>query len=506
MKLGYIVNSSHPLLQTISAADIPLYKTKGNVLVVGFAFAETLYPNIDLADKMLESNVYYCFDAEEAEAKSAEQIENFLKHCSSLFTSSITIVKCKEYPMIDLDKETFICQGETFITLTQTNTVYYINKQIFTFFNGVPFDIQHYNFQKSYSWDSFIYFPAVLKALNVYKEERSLQSELQKVINVNVYFGALCLQWLQELKPFNLEQSNVRVWQRAYKIEEALSNIKIKVDSNKLKELAETETGKTFQTILDNVQDNYIVQKYKGTDKTTGRIYAFDSGFSLQSLSKVHRDIIVAEPNCVLFEFDYQYFEYTLLAQLTKLPIDDDPHIAISTLIFGEAKREIGKKINYGLLYGQSVDRLIDDLKSYPEVTINKKELKELLLERISPVLEFSSKLQKQLKEKGYIENYFDRNITPDKVYASMNNYIQSTAADFIIIKIEKIMNLLKSYPAQNRIVLQNHDSILLNLDSNSVNNDLALKIKNTLEEHESNLFAKTTFKYGTNWKTLKSL
>lgn len=503
MKLGYIVNSKHLLLQTITPQEIPFYKSKGNVLIVGFEFAETLYPNIDLKDKMLEPNVFYCFGPEEAEEKSPEQIKNFLKNCSSQYENSISVIKCKEYPTLDETIETFVHEEENFVTIAQANQVYYINKNIFFFFNQKAFDVNHYNFKTSYHWDNLIYFPAILKALDCYVDKAKLYGELNKVINVNIYFGSLCLKWLQELKPFNLEQSNIKVWQRAYLIENYLSKIDIKVNTERIKELAANETGKTYQTILDSTYNNYITQKYKGTDKTTGRIYGSDSGFSLQTLSKPHRDIIVAEPGCILFEFDYQYFEYTLLAQLTKLPIDKDPHIAISQLIFGEPKREIGKKINYGLLYGQSINRLIDELKSYPEVTVPKSQLREVLLERISPVIELSNKLQKQLKEKGYIENYFDRNIKPDKIYACLNNYIQSTAADFIIIKIEKIIGLLSAFPAQNRIVLQNHDSILLNLELKYVNEDLALKIQNILQEPEYNLFANTTFKYGRNWSAL---
>lgn len=504
MYVGFIINGSHPLLKTINVSskeEIQLYSKDYKVLVFGFEFAVTLYPEIDLNTKKLDENVYYCFTEEEAKDKSFEQLNNFVQNCLDSIVSKYKVdIITKEYPEIDLNSKTFIFESLNTITITQNNTVYYINKQVFSFFNNTTFDKNYYSFKQGFSWDEEVYFPAILKALNQYKDESSLLLLLEEYIDTNKYFGALCLLWLNQLPSFTLTQSNIKTWERAYKVENYLSNILVKVNTSKVRDYASDEDNITFQNIYKNIREGYITQKYRGSDKVTGRIYGVNNGYSLQTLPKNKRDVVIAEKDCLICEFDYDYFEYSLLSQLVNLPMVGDPHIAISKLIFGEEKRDIGKKINYRLLYGQSIDKIINDLKSYPEITTPKDKLKEILIDKIKPITKLSLRLQKELKSKGFIENYFDRNITPEKEYACLNNYIQSTAADFVIIKIEKAIELLSNYNPINKIILQNHDSIVFNLAIEDINNGLALEIKNLLEKEENNLTNTITFEYGNNW------
>jgi DNA polymerase I-like protein with 3'-5' exonuclease and polymerase domains len=119
-------------------------------------------------------------------------------------------------------------------------------------------------------------------------------------------------------------------------------------------------------------------------------------------------------------------------------------------------------------------------------------------------ITNFNVTLRKEFKQNGYILNYFKRRIYPEKNYALVNNYIQSTAADIIIRKILKIRELLTKYNPLNSIVLQNHDSVLLNFCKYDIENtDIVLKIKEILEESENGLFNKVSLKYGTNWRDL---
>ncbi len=507
--IGFIVGDIHPCLKTISEKEIDLYVGDKPILIVGFEKAAELYPNVSMANKAIDEKkkLYYSFSKDESEVKYQENLDNFIKNCFELIIKKYKVVNAVKLEDIQTRfKEVYLHETQTAITITDRNTIYYINKEITSFFNKEPITIKSViNYLTGcdiISWDYYKFYGAYLKADNNFKSKEQVKILFNQYGDIDLYMGAVCLSMLKGLK---LDVELVNVWQRAFSVETMLSDIKVKVNEERIRTLASDDENIILQNIYKAVEDGYIVQKYNGTNKITGRIYPFGTGFSLQSLSKPFRDIIIAEPNCVLIEFDYKAFEYTILSQLCEFNIKGDPHLYMSQLLFKDNEhRKIGKDLNYSLLYGKSVDNIIAETLLLPDLKISKEELKEKLLEILAPVDKLQKALEKELKETGCLRNYFGRNIYPEKTYACLNNYVQSTAAEILIIKLAKLFLLLDDYDSINKVVLQSHDSILLNLSLDTIDQtNIASDIKDLLESPENGLVNFVDLKYGEDWKAI---
>jgi hypothetical protein len=509
MYIGYIVNDLHPCLLTIPETDIDKYVGDKPILIVGFSKAAELYPHINLSNKAIDEKkrIYYSFSQEESEAKHQENLNNFISNCFITITKKYKVINITSLTDVKIDfKEVFINETPTAITITGSNKILYINKEISSFFNKEPISIssiiEHFKTCKVIAWEHREFFGAYLKANNCYKSKEQIRILFNSFGDIDLYMGALCLSMNKHLV---FEPVLIELWQRAYQIETSLSQIKIKVNEERIKELASDDENTIAQNIYKAIENGYITQKYNGTDKITGRIYPTSTGFSLQSLSKNFRDIIVAEPGCILVEFDYKSFEYKLLSQLCKVNVVDDPHLQLSQLLFkDDLHRAEGKNINYSLLYGKSIDGTIEEISKHPDLKISKEELKVKLLEITSPMAGFQKKLDYDLKTKGFITNHFGRNIHPEKSWASLNNFFQSSAADILILKLTQLKDVLKNYPPINKVVLQNHDSILMNLSIETIETtNIANEIKDLLEMPENGIGSKVDLKYGENYRDI---
>jgi hypothetical protein len=503
--LGYILFDQHPVLKTIVPEEIPQINDKP-ILIVGFSNAYNLYPQTTIDNKTIdeEKKLYYCFSKEEAPDKYQEYVDNFIAHCFEFFTRPYKVIKTKNPVSIETQLA-FIYETSNILTISTTEKeIYYFNKEISSFFNPT-FQVEALSKLKAkliIGWDRDEYFGAYLKTIDDYVPLQFILKLLQPYGDIELYLGQYCLQWIvNNIDKINKEE--LKVWLRAYKVENLLSKIKIKVNEERVKYLASNIDNIIANNIYEAIQEGYIIQHYNGTDKTTGRIYPKDDGYSLQSLHKDYRDIVIAEKKCILCEFDYKYFEYYLLAQICNIPIQNDPHEHLAIELFNDkSMRQVCKTINYAILYNKNIDKVVDEIITEHSIQLSKKELKDKLLGFIKPIKGFEEGLLKQYDEKGFIVNYFCRKIKPTKRYACLNNYIQSTAADYLLIKLEKLFNYLKG---ENKLVLQIHDSIILNLSIEDINNSNLLEdIQTILTQEECGLTAQTGFKYGNNWKDLK--
>ncbi len=511
MTIGFIVNDIHPCLQTIESYEIDQYVFTGKpILIVGFKEAVELYPSASLADKALDEKkrIYYSFSKEESEVKYKENLNNFITHCFEIIAKKYKVINITSVTGLKIDfKQVFIHETPTAITITGLNKILYINKEIASFFNKVPLTVplllEMLKDSRIVSWDHHEFFGAHLKASNCYKSKEQVMTLFAPFGDIDLYMGAVCLSMLRDLPLYR--HNPVEVWQRAYCVETMLSKIPIKINVERVKELAADEDNAIMQNIYKASENGYVHQKVNGTDKVTGRLFPHASGFSLQSLSKNFRDIVVAEPNCILLEFDYDFFEYSLMAQSCKIQLTGDPHLHLSQLLFeDDLHRAIGKQINYSLLYGKSIEGIIDETSQHPDLKITKESLRIKLIEITAPIQNFQKKLELELKTNGFIQNAFGRNIYPDSKYLCLNYFLQSTAADILILKLIKLTELLSHYDCLNKIVLQNHDSILLNLSLDAIDaTEIANEIKEMLELPENGLGSKVDTKYGLNWRQL---
>lgn len=503
MFIGCIVNDNHPCLKTIKESEISTHSQFYPVLIVGASKALELFPNLDLSTKTIstEKKIYYCYSFEEANNKYYEYVDNFIINCIEIFKKEFKIIKLlsiKELPELE---EGFIYENNYTVSIVSDNIIYYLNKSISLFFNNlVNLETYKKKVKRIISWDYYEYFPAFLKANNLYKSKNELLKLYKPFLELNVYFSALCYKHLQSL---DKTDELITPWMNAYEVEHYLSEVSIKTDVEKIKLYASDKDNVILQNIYENLIEDCLVQQCNGTDKLTGRIYPINNSYSLQSLSKPFRDIIIAEPKCLLVEFDYKYFEYNILAQLCNINLLKDPHLEMSEKLFGEgADRKLGKGINYALIYGKALPVIVSELVK--EYGLEKSKVKDIIYETNKPIIELKNKLEKEFKEKGYIINIFNKKIYPDKEHACLNNYIQSIAACILIIKILKIKKHLINYSTINKIVLQNHDSLLLNFLEKDIDNTYIVKeVKTILEGSENNLINKVDLKYGYNWKEL---
>lgn len=496
MKVGCIVNGVHPLLQTIASSEIASkIALNQKVLIIGMDEAIAFDPTITLFDTNFSQKVGYCFSPQEGKENYQLTLDAFVTHCVESVIKDYTFHFISDTATIKWTDQVFKFETPIGVYIAnESKEIYYLNKQFMGYFNK-ELDLETPKGTLVWQWEDT--FSALLQSTLQLQDHQQLYNILSPYCDINKYFVAFCMEWM---KVTPKESDSFELWKRAYKVENHLSTLKVRLNVPLLEELSENNS--ILQAVLDRVEGSCVVQHYKGTDKTTGRIFPRGDGFSLQTFPHELRNLVVADEHCLLVEFDYQHFEYSLLAQIIGLKIAGDPHKELAKLLFNdESKRPIAKTINYGLLYGRSLNTLVIELINEYKVPYTKEELYELLKPISEPVEQLSLKLQKYFDEHGFIKNHFNREVTPTKRFACVNNYISSTATDYMIIKIEKLMSYLESAGFPNRIVLQNHDSILINLSIKDIENtDIALDILNILEGEEKGLTTKVDLKHGINW------
>lgn len=248
---------------------------------------------------------------------------------------------------------------------------------------------------------------------------------------------------------------------------------------------------------------------YSGFYTTTGRIYCNSEEFSsLQNLPSDKKVILNAEPGCFLIEFDYKTFEYDLMCQIVNYPITEDPHTDIYNRLIDfdlPKKRDVGKKINYSFLYGMSDVRIADMLIN--EFKIKDAFFKERFIEKLQQekiyrlVKDFEEELLEDM-EYNIIDNWYGRNIHCKKDYAVLSNYVSSTATDIVYYKMLHIADMMER--KGDKVLLQKHDSILIQLTDESIDGDLFEKILNYLGEPVGGLKGRVSYEYGRNWGNME--
>ncbi len=209
----------------------------------------------------------------------------------------------------------------------------------------------------------------------------------------------------------------------------------------------------------------------------------------------------VAPKGRSLVSADYSQFELRLAAALSndeKLVEDFNAGVDVHTKTASEVfhvpfesvtkeQRRAAKVVNFGILYGMSVQGLAEAAKMpYAEA----KEFTERYFELRSPIKKYLERILKQAREEGYVETYFGRRRpTPDvksanfvvrsaAERAAMNMPIQGTEADLM----KRAMILVdRKLPEGAEMVLQVHDSLVV--ECNEGLTDVVSKIlKETME------------------------
>ena len=222
---------------------------------------------------------------------------------------------------------------------------------------------------------------------------------------------------------------------------------------------------------------------------STGRLSSKDP--NLQNIpvrteeGKRIRTGFIAGEGRTLVSADYSQFELRLAAVLAddKELIKDfndgvDIHTKTASEAFNipiaevtKAQRRAAKAINFGIIYGMSINGLAEATKmSYYDA----KNFMENYYKLRSPIMNFMKKTLEKARTEGFVETYFGRRRpTPDvkssnfiirqaAERAAQNMPIQGTEADLMK---RAMINIDKKLPKNANLIMQVHDSLIVECD-----------------------------------------
>ena len=261
---------------------------------------------------------------------------------------------------------------------------------------------------------------------------------------------------------------------------------------------------------------------------STGRLSSKDP--NLQNIpvrteeGKRIRTGFIAEEGRTLVSADYSQFELRLAAVLANdnnLIKDFNDGIDIHTKTASEAfnipieqvtkdQRRAAKAINFGIIYGMSINGLAEATKmSYHDA----KNFMENYYKLRSPIMDFMKKTLEKARTEGYVETYFGRRRpTPDvkssnfiirqaAERAAQNMPIQGTEADLMK---RAMINIDKKLPKNANLIMQVHDSLIVECDekdADKIGEILKTEMENVAPELKVKLAVDVTT--GKNWGML---
>lgn len=261
---------------------------------------------------------------------------------------------------------------------------------------------------------------------------------------------------------------------------------------------------------------------FNQTITITGRLSS--SNPNLQNIpirtefSRKIRKAFIPEDNWLLVSADYSQIELRILAHLSQEPTlieaycnNLDVHTVSAKLIFDKdnitpEERNLGKTINFGVIYGMGAQRFARESKLSAE---QGKEFIEKYKQKYAQVFAYLEKMKKEAIAQGFVttilgrRRYFNfvsenlrklRHSNSDLIKldqlkfsyddaqllrAAANSPIQGSSADIIKIAMIKLDSILENYQA--RLLLQVHDELVFEIPLNEWQ-ELETKIKSTME------------------------
>lgn len=310
-------------------------------------------------------------------------------------------------------------------------------------------------------------------------------------------------------------------WDNLFEVEAYMSEVRIY-------NIQEFTPKYDFNFQKDENGRRYIQHEYNASETVTGRMFPknLKSYQAVQTIAKEDRKIVKAEPDCMLLEFDYKNFETSILTQIALLKsnnfFNEKTRNELEQLLLGEdlhmqtceflnlpktmEGRNFAKKINFAITYGMGLEGIVnlvlEEHSIFHAERVKKMILSYCLYEISKLRLWDSVETTHGLKRTDLkIKTFFDRKIEVQKENAFLNNYIQATAADFFYYKIVDIIALLDSLGNKNKILIQNFDSVLIQLEKTVINNTNTVeKILEVFNSPLNQLQCSVKMKYGETW------
>lgn len=266
------------------------------------------------------------------------------------------------------------------------------------------------------------------------------------------------------------------------------------------------------------------------TNAQTGRLNSSDPNLQnipvRTELGRRIRTAFVAGKGKKLVSADYSQFELRLAAVLAgdknlieMFNEDADVHTVTAAQVYGRAPEDVTKQqryaakaVNFGTMYGQGPHALSlltgMDFKSAKHFIDKYFEIRPKLKE-------FIEKTRQQALEQGYVENIFGRRRpTPDvkssnfavreaAFRAAVNMPMQGSAADIMKLAMIAIDRELRSQHNDCNILLQIHDSVLVECPA-PVAERIAKLVKETMENvYDAGVKLTVDTSIGNNWGEL---
>lgn len=291
---------------------------------------------------------------------------------------------------------------------------------------------------------------------------------------------------------------------------------------------------KLYSTYIDpllelaqNDSKRRIYTSFVQTGTATGRLSSKNPNLQnipvRSEMGNKIREAFVASEGKKLIGIDYSQIELRLLAHFSQDSVlvdafkeGKDIHTQTAVVLFGEeeaqAKRNIAKTVNFGLLYGMGQKKLSDTLGI---TTKEAKAIIEKYFESFPTVKDYFKKIVESSKEHGYVETllrrrrYFNYEKATGMLKAayereSVNTVFQGSAADLIKLSMVAIHKLIKSEQLNAKMLLQIHDELIFEVDENEAN-DLAEKFRDIMESiYSLNVPLKVSVNVADNWAGLK--
>ncbi len=222
-----------------------------------------------------------------------------------------------------------------------------------------------------------------------------------------------------------------------------------------------------------------------GTD--TGRFSCSDP--PLQALDRRVRRAIEAAPGCVLLESDFSQMELRVLAHFSQdaallhaFQHDIDLHVRTAAHVLGIAEaavtdqqRQLGKTLNFGIVYGQTAYGLAEELG----VSLQRAEALLAAHAAAYPgATAWIAAVHEQARNSGEVRTLYGRRRQLPNIYSAsdalaaearrqaVNTVVQGSAADLLKLALVRLHHEL---PEGVQMLLPVHDSVLLEVPATLV-------------------------------------
>ena len=264
---------------------------------------------------------------------------------------------------------------------------------------------------------------------------------------------------------------------------------------------------------------------YNQTAVATGRLASSEPNLQNIPVERFAlRSAFKPREGCVFLSADYSQIELRVLAHvsqdktlLSAFKEDKDIHALTAAGLFSVAveevtgeQRQIGKRINFSILYGLTAHGLSKDLGISHSVA---KSYIDTFMAQYPGVVTWMESVIHETKKKGYVETVLGRRRYLPGIYernrmlydaakrAAINTVAQGTAAELMKRGMVDLDSALKQKGLNARMLLQIHDELLLEVPQDEMI-ETEKVVKEVLESVAAwNVPLVVTTREGTDWQ-----